>query len=95
MQAINFYNIKIGPSKSSNQVVVRGEIENKSGKNYNAVAIRIILFIKSTPIANSVLVVNGLFNGMTKSFDKYIEGLRYDKVGKDIDRQELYVESTY
>ncbi|MEK6727610.1 MAG: hypothetical protein AABY28_02910 [Candidatus Omnitrophota bacterium] len=42
-----------------------------------------------------MLVVNGLLNGGTKSFDKYIEDLEYDKVGKDINRHEIYVESAY
>ena len=74
---------------------MKGDIENRSGKNYNAVAIRIILFIKNITIVNSVVVVNGLLNGATKSFDKYIEDLEYDKVGKDINRNEIYVESAY
>lgn len=95
MPALNFYNIAVSKSKTTNQVVVKGDIENRSGKNYNAVAIRIILFIKNIPIANSVVVVNGLLNGATKGFEKYIEDLEYDKVGKDINRNETYVESAY
>jgi hypothetical protein len=61
----------------------------------NAIAIRIILFIKSIPIANTVVVVNGLAAGQTKSFEKYIEELDFNKVGKDITRFEVYIESTY
>ena len=95
MQNLNFYNVSITKSDNSNQVVVKGDIENNSGRNYNAVAIRIILFIRSIPITSTVVVVNGLMNGRTKSFDKYVEDLEFDKVGKDITRYEIYAESAY
>jgi len=76
-------------------LVVRGDVENRSGKNYNAVAIRIILFIKNIPVCNTVCVINGLPNGRSKTFEKYIEDLEYDKVGKEITCYEVYTESAY
>lgn len=95
MPSLNFYNVNIGKADSGNQVVVKGDVENRSGRNYNAVAIRIILFVKNIPIANSVAVVNGLPNAGTKSFEKYMEELEFDKIGKDISRYEIYAESAY
>jgi benzoyl-CoA reductase/2-hydroxyglutaryl-CoA dehydratase subunit BcrC/BadD/HgdB len=95
MPNFNYYNINIVKSGSGSHLVVRGEIENRSGRNYNAVAMRIILFIKSIPIANTVLVVNGLSAGQTKNFEKQIEELDYNKVSKDITRHEIYIESAY
>jgi hypothetical protein len=91
----NFYNVTYEKAEESNQIVVRGEIENGSERNYNAVALRILLFIKSVPVANTVLVVNGLGGGRTKSFEKYIEDLDYNKVAKEITRYDIYVESAY
>jgi hypothetical protein len=95
MPNFNFYNVIFVKSESSNQLVVKGEIENRSGRNYNAVAIRIVLFIKNIPIANTVTVVNGLSMGRTKDFEKMIEDLDFTQVGKDINRYEVYVESAY
>ena len=95
MPSLNFYNVNIAKSENSDQVVVKGEIENRSGRNYNAVAIRIILFVKNIPIANTVVVVNGLMSGRTKSFEKYVEELEFNKIGKDINRHEIYAESAY
>jgi hypothetical protein len=95
MANINFYNVTISKADNSNQVVVRGDVENRSGNNYNAVAIRIILFMKNIPIASTVTVVNGLYSGRTKGFEKFVEDLDYTQVFKDITRYEIYAESAY
>jgi hypothetical protein len=92
---IEYSNVTIGKSQQNNQIVVKGDITNRSGRHYNAVASRIVLFIKNIPIANTVVVVNGLQNGATKSFEKYIEELDFEQVGKDINRFDVYAESAY
>jgi len=95
MPNINFYNFTIDKSETSNQIVVRGDVENRSGRNYSAIAIRIVLFVKNIPVANVVTVVNGLPNSATKGFEKQIEDLDFTQVGKDINRYDLYVENAY
>jgi len=92
---IEYANITIGRAQQSKQIVVKGEITNRAGRNFDAVASRLVLFIKNIPIANTVVVVNGLPNGTTKAFEKYIEDLDYDQVGKDINRFEIYPETAY
>jgi hypothetical protein len=95
MPNFNFYNIEILKGEGSNQVVVKGEIENRSGRNYSAVAVRIVLFVRNIPVANVVAVVNGLGMGRTKGFEKVLEELEYDKIARDINRYEVYVETAY
>ena len=95
MVNIRFYNVTISKAESNNQIVVRGDVENGTGRNYNAVAIRIVLFIKNIPVVNTVTVVNGLSMGRTKGFEKIVEDLDYNLVGKDINRYEVYAESAY
>jgi hypothetical protein len=70
-------------------------VTNKTGRDCNAVAIRVVLFNSNIPIVNTVVVVNGLAAGRTKTFDKEIEGLDYVQAVKLINRQEAYVESSY
>jgi len=95
MANIYFYNINISKSDTSNQIVVRGEVENRSSNNFNAVAIRIILFKNAIHLASTVTVVNGLLAGRTKDFEKTVEDLDYTLVAKDITRWEVLAESTY
>jgi hypothetical protein len=95
MPNFNFYNVEVKKAETSNQMVVRGDIENRSGRSYNAVAIRIVLFVKNIPVTNTVVVVNGIPNTATKSFEKYVEDLDYTQVGKDITRWDIYTESAY
>lgn len=95
MLNIEYTNITIGKAQQSKQIAVKGEITNRSGRHLSAVASRLVLFIKNIPIANTVIVVNGLPNGATKSFEKYIEELDYEQVGKDINRFDIYPETAY
>ena len=95
MLNFNFYNVNVTKADFSNQVVVRGDLENRTGRNYSAAAIRIVLFVRNIPIANVVTVVNGLPSNSTKSFEKAVEELDFTQVGKDINRCEVYIESAY
>lgn len=95
MLNFDYHNIKIEKGKNTNQVVVRGEVTNCTGKNYTTVAVRIVLFIKNTAIANTVFVINGLPNSSSKPFEKVIDELDYNQVGRDITRHEIYTESGF
>ena len=95
MPNFGIYNVNYSKSEYNNQLVVRGEITNQSGRNYSTIAVRIVLFVKSFPVANTIVVVNDIPNGATKSFEKYMEELEYEKVFEDITRYEVVVDSAY
>lgn len=95
MPNFDIYNLRFSKADSNNQLVIRGDVKNNSGKDCNAVAIRCVLFNKNIPVVNVVVVVNGLANGRTKMFEKYIEELDYSQIGTQITRQEAYIESAY
>ncbi len=95
MPNLEYHNITIGKVKNADQLVVKGEITNSSEKEYNTVAVRVILFVKNIIVANTVFTVNGLPNGSTRAFERNIEDLMYSQIGKDITRYEVYTESCY
>ncbi|MBU1726535.1 MAG: FxLYD domain-containing protein [Candidatus Omnitrophica bacterium] len=95
MSMLDFYNITFEKADNSKQMVIKGEVKNNSGRNYNAVAIRVVLFNKNIPVVSTVVVVNGVPNGSTKSFEKFVEEIEYEEVAKSINRQEAYIESAY
>jgi proteasome assembly chaperone (PAC2) family protein len=76
-------------------LIVTGEITNRSGKSYNSVVFRIILFIKNIPIGNAVLTMNGFYNGQTRTFEKQMTDLEYHKLIDKITQWEIYAESAY
>ena len=47
MPNLEYHHIKIGEYKNTNQMVIKGEVTNNSGKSYSAVAVRVIVFIKN------------------------------------------------
>lgn len=95
MANFDYYNINFDKAEDGRRIVIRGEVKNNSGRNYNAVAIRIILYNKNIPMVNVVVVINGLLNGITKSFEKYVEEIEYTQVAKLINRVEVHTESAY
>ena len=95
MPNLEYHHIKIGEYKNTNQMVIKGEVTNNSGKSYSAVAVRVIVFIKNIAIANVVFTINGLLNGANKEFEKIFEDLEYRRIAKDITRYEMYTESAY
>ena len=92
---LQFFNIKIDKSKETKEVVIKGEVSNRTDRSYTAVALRIILFVKNIAIANVIVLVNGLSAGTTKEFEKTVDELQYDAIAKDITRYEIYTESAY
>lgn len=95
MANFEIYNVSFCRVEKGTQMVVRGDITNRTGRDCNAVAIRVILFKNNIPVVNTVVVVNGLQNCRTKTFEKVIEELDYNQVVKEINRQEAYVETAY
>jgi hypothetical protein len=94
MPNFDFYNVTYCPD-TRDRLVIKGEIQNNSGRNYSAVAIRAILFNKSIPMINTVIVVNGLLSGRTKSFERCIEESNYNSVAKLITRMEVVIDSAF
>lgn len=95
MANVEFFNVTFVKADNSNKLVIRGEAFNNSGRDLNAVAIRIILFKRNIPMLSTVIVVNGLPTGRSKNFEKRIEDLEYEQVLKQITRYEIYPESMY
>jgi len=92
---LEFFNVKIEKAKETNEIIVKGEVSNKSDVNYSAIVLRIILFVKNISVANFIVLINGLSAGATKEFEKNVEDLNYDSIAKDITRHEIYTESAY
>ena len=95
MHNLNYHNIKVERFKSSNRVILKGEITNDTGKSYNAVAVRVIFFVKNVITVNEVFLVNGLPHGVTKAFERHIYDLLPNQSMDDITRYELFTENCY
>jgi proteasome assembly chaperone (PAC2) family protein len=95
MPNLDYHNVKIEKYENTDQIVVKGEVANNSDRTYNAVAVRLVIFIKNIAIANVVFTINGLPKGANREFEKVIDDLEYEQVIKDITRYELYTESAY
>lgn len=90
-----FNNVKIKKHDAEKWLMVKREVSNESGKDYNVVSFRMVLFIRTIPVANAAFVVNGLRNGQTRIFEVQIGELEYGKIGRDISKFDLYAESGY
>ncbi len=75
MRSLIYRNVKIERYKSSNQLLLKGEIANEAGKYYTTVAVRVILFIRNIIVVNEVFLINDLPNGSTKVFERHIYDL--------------------
>jgi hypothetical protein len=95
MRSIDYYKVKIERLKNSNQVFLKGELTNESGKSYNTVAVRIILFVKNVITVNEVFLINDLPHGTTKAFERHIYDLSPGQTTDDITRYELFTENCY
>jgi hypothetical protein len=95
MRSLDYHNIKIERFKNSNQVILKGEVSNDTGKSYNSVAIRIMLFIKNVITVNEVFLVHDLQAGITKAFERHIYDLLPGQSFEDITRYELFTENCY
>ena len=87
-------NVKFKRQEEGTGLMMTVEITNNSGRNFNSVVFRIVVFIKTMPIASLALTVNGFAMGQTKVFERRIEELEY-KITPEITRYEVYPESAY
>ena len=95
MPNFNYFHIEIEEASDTKEVVVKGEVSNNSDKSYATVAVRIVLFKKSVTVANVVFTIHGLSAGTTKAFQKTIEELNYEQIGRDISRYDIYTETAF
>ena len=95
--AYNFFynNITFKKEDQGMGVVVRGEIINNSGRSFNAVVFRAVIFARTIPIGNVNIIINGFSNGQSRTFENRVEELQYEKVKNDITKCEIYAESAY
>jgi len=87
-------NIIYEKDKISNSAVITGEITNRSGKDYNAVVFKIILFIREKPVGHGMMTINGFSNGETKVFSKLIREADFRHITQSA-RTEIIAESAY
>lgn len=94
MVNFSYKNIEFKKHATEKWFIITGEIINNSGRNFNAVVFRIILFIKNIPVGNTVITINGFYAGQTRTFETQIGELDY-RIIPEITRCEIYAESTY
>ena len=90
-----FHHIEICKSKLTNEVAVKGEVTNNTQKSYTAVGVRVVLFKNNVTVANVVFTINGVAAGATRAFEKTIEKLDYQQIGRDVNRYDIYTESAF
>ena len=95
MRSLNYHNVKIEKFKNSNRIILKGEVTNESGKSYNTVAVRVMLFVSNVIAINEVFLINDLPNGTTRAFERHIYDLLLGQSFEDITRYELFTENCY
>jgi hypothetical protein len=90
-----YHNIEFQRHKSEEWLVAAGEIVNKSGRDFNSIVFKLVIYIKTIAIGSTNVVINGFCNNQMRRFEKQIEELVYHKISKDITHWEMYPESWY
>lgn len=88
-------NVRFVRNSLDGSLMVMGEAINMSGKPYNAVAFRMVLFARHMPLATVTFVINGFKTKQMKTFEVKAEGLEYNTALPQITRYEVYAESAY
>ena len=93
----NFYfnNITYQKDHRRNLLMVRGQISNGSGRNYDAVVFRMVVFVKNNPVSSKSFAINGFRAGQERAFEQTIEEAPYDEVMDQLLSCEIYAESGY
>ena len=89
-----YNNFKFKKHEQESYLMVTGEITNNTGRNYNAVVFRMVVFIKTIPIANVAIIVNGFYANQTKPVEVRVGELEY-RIIPEITRYDIYAESAY
>jgi hypothetical protein len=94
-----FYNnVSFKQAADEGSFVVTGEITNNSGKDFNAVVFRTVLFIKTICIGRLTITMNGFRNGQTKTFRESVSDFESRisfKITPEVIRYEICPESAY
>ncbi len=93
-----YNNVSFKQAADEGSFVVRGEITNNSGKDFNAVVFRMVLFIKTICIGRLTITMNGFRNGQTKIFKELVSELGLgsgSKIRPEVIRYEICPESAY
>lgn len=80
MANFDFSDITFSKAEGTKCLIVRGAVHNASGRDFGAVAIRVILFNRNIPLASFIVAVNGFTNGSTKSFEKEAKVLTMNRL---------------
>lgn len=76
-------------------LVVQGEIINNSGISFQSVVFRMVVFIRTTPIASIPFTINGFYAGQVKTFEQQVGEIEYEVVASDISKVDIYAEGGY
>lgn len=87
--------LKRGEEGRGAHVTLHGDIQNSSGRDYTAAALRIIMRKSSNVLVNLVFTVYGLPTGRIKHFSKSLVDLDYDRVVRTETQIECQVESAF
>lgn len=89
-----YKNILFQKHERESWTVVKGEIHNGSSANYNAVAFRLVIFIKGEHLINTVVTINDFGAGRTRTFEKNLQMLDHKSID-NILRFEIHPEGSY
>ncbi len=95
MLKFNFYHVRFTRGKSEKYLVISGDVENLSGKDFNTVAIRVIIFGGNKAMLNTTIMLRGVNYNQTKAFYKQIDVADVNELLEKITRYEIHVESVY
>ena len=95
MLKFNFYHIRFTRGKSEKHLVISGEVENLSGKDFNSVAIRLIIFGGNKSMLNTVIILRGVNHGQIRAFYKQVDVGNVNELLEKITRHEMLVEGAY
>lgn len=74
--------------------MVTGEITNETGRDFNCVAFRVLLYVKTVSVSSFVFTMNGFLKMQTRDFEVPVPELPYS-ISKEITAYEIFAESTY
>lgn len=87
--------LKRGQYGRGNFLSVHFDMNNNSGRDYTAVAVRIILRKSATVLVNVVATIYGVPNGRVKTCDKSFPELDFDKTVQSETGIDVQIESAF
>jgi hypothetical protein len=71
-----------------------GEVTNESGRDFNCVAFRALIYVKTVSIASFVFTIKGFIKSQTRDFEVRVPELS-PKALKEITANEIFAETAY